>query len=58
MLEIFKVGDLVRQDRLWHRDAVGVVVQVIHEGSANEGLKVRMMNGDIRVAPSEEWTEA
>ena len=57
MPEIFKIGDLVRQDRLWHRDSVGVVVEIFHEGSANEGLKVKMTNGDLRIAPSDEWVK-
>ena len=55
---IFKVGDLVRQDRLWQRDEVGVVVKIFHEGSVNEGLKVKMTNGDILVAPTDEWSKA
>jgi hypothetical protein len=57
MIETFKIGDLVRPDRLWHRHELGVVVQIFHEGSANEGLRVRMVNGDISVAPSDEWTK-
>ena len=55
MVETFKIGDLVRRDRLWHRDEVGIVISIFHEGSANEGLKVKLINGDILVAPSDEW---
>ncbi len=55
MTETFKIGDLVRPDRLWHRHELGVVLQIFHEGSSNEGLKVKLINGDILVAPSDEW---
>ena len=55
---IIEVGDLVRQDRLWRRDEVGVVVKIYHKGSVNEGLKVKMTNGAIVVAPTDEWSKA
>ena len=58
MTETFKVGDLVRRNRLWHRDEVGIVIKIFHEGSSNEGLKVKLINGDIFVAPSDEWEKA
>ncbi len=55
MIGSINVGDLVYRDRLWHRDEIGVVVKIYHEGSVNEGLQVKMLNGDLRVAPTDEW---
>ena len=55
LIETIKIGDLVYQDRLWQRYKVGVVIEIYHEGSANEGLKVKMLNGDVHVAPTNEW---
>ena len=54
-----KIGDLVLA--LPHnfdvalRASRGIVIQVFHEGSVNQALKVKLLNGDICVRPTDEW---
>jgi len=62
-----KIGDLVRYMPLEIHDSrfmyegeraketLGIVLEVYHPLSTNEALKVKMINGDIRVSPSEDW---
>jgi hypothetical protein len=37
------------------REPRGIVIQVFHEGSVNQALKVKLLNGDICVRPTDEW---
>ena len=54
-----KVGDLVLVQPYTHdismSETRGIVVDVLHDGSVNKALKVRLINGDICVRPLEEW---
>jgi len=54
-----KVGDLVLalpyNYDMALRESRGIVIHVFHEGSANQALKVKLLNGDICVRPTDEW---
>jgi hypothetical protein len=54
-----KVGDLVLVQPYTHDISMpetrGIVVGVLHDGSVNKALKVRLINGDICVRPLDEW---
>ena len=54
-----KIGDLVLVQPYtsgWDMSETrGIVVDVLHDGSVNKALKVRLINGDICVRPLEEW---
>ena len=54
-----KIGDLVLalpyEYDMALRESRGIVIQVLHEGSVNRALKVKLLNGDICVRPSDEW---
>ena len=54
-----KIGDLVLalpyNYDMALRESRGVVIQVFHEGSVNQALKVKLLNGDVCVRPADEW---
>jgi hypothetical protein len=54
-----KIGDLVLVQPYtsgWDMSETrGIVVDVLHDGSVNKALKVRLINGDICVRPADEW---
>ena len=54
-----KIGDLVLVQPYtsgWNMSETrGIVVDVLHDGSVNKALKVRLINGDICVRPADEW---
>ena len=54
-----KIGDLVLVQPYTNETPMpetrGIVVGVLHEGSVNKALKVRLINGDVCVRPVDEW---
>ena len=54
-----KIGDLVLVQPYTNEipmpETRGIVVGVLHEGSVNKALKVRLINGDVCVRPVDEW---
>jgi hypothetical protein len=54
-----KVGDLVLVQPYTYDTPMpetrGIVVGVLHDGSTNKALKVKLINGDICVRPLDEW---
>ena len=54
-----KIGDLVLVQPYTNETPMpetrGIVVGVLHEGSVNKALKVRLINGDVCVRTVDEW---